>query len=240
MWNYVRRAAPIFGIIGAGIFWFATTSIPDTVSSADSILVTNLKWLGWDEPPTGLATRFANDIFRLVGAALVLICLIVLVIWGMERMSGDGRKSNQSKVTGDVPRRGGIVAHNRFRGFDGFDLHMSGNSGAFAHNIVTGYDSVRIQDDGANNLVMSNAFSRGEMSPWDIPKLPDGSSDLWRTSQIVQLLVEQWKGKTGTICERGSVLSPDARDFMNKELKLRGEIWLIDDELQVRLGYQKT
>ena len=117
------------------------------------------------------------------------------------------------------------------------DVRMSGRRGSMIENQFIGYDQVSMEDSGEGNVAMMNVFSRGPISAWDRPKYPDGSSSLTRIIGIVEELLHQWQQTTDKAYETKKALFDDARDFINQEASARGELWVIDEDLQRRLGY---
>lgn len=67
------------------MYWASTNSIPETVTRADGIIETNLRWAGIDNPPLFLATAAADNIFAAVSAVLLLLGAVALISWYLER-----------------------------------------------------------------------------------------------------------------------------------------------------------
>ena len=66
--------------------WLSTNSIPQTVSDANGYLATNLKWIGWSNPPQSLATKAADHFLFAMGSAILFVALLTLCFWGWEKM----------------------------------------------------------------------------------------------------------------------------------------------------------
>ena len=88
MWKHVQRFVIVLGTIGVPLggvsMWVAGNSIPKFIKDADGNFGTNLKWLGWRDPPQGLASSAADHWIYLGGTvilALSLISLLVVFIW---------------------------------------------------------------------------------------------------------------------------------------------------------------
>lgn len=182
---------------------------------------------------------------------LILIACVMALAWSLWP-SSSSEEEVDSRETGSLVTHGtnspaisagrdvhigGISAYNRFEGSGEFDLKMLGKSGVFANNIVTGFAGATVRDEGENNLIQQNAFGQSEVSPWDLPRLGDGSSDLWRVAHIVQMLLDEWQAKSGRAYNNKKSLMDDAKVFVNQELERHGEEWRVDDDLQRRLGY---
>lgn len=75
----------VFSFAGSGLMWLSSHSIPVAIRDADSDIVTNLKWLGWKDPPTALASKTADNIGMVLGALLVVAALIVLAMYALEK-----------------------------------------------------------------------------------------------------------------------------------------------------------
>lgn len=65
----------VAGVAGGGLAWLATHSIPASIVAADGFIVTNLKWLGWPDPPAALASSASNHRIAVTGIVLLVLGL---------------------------------------------------------------------------------------------------------------------------------------------------------------------
>lgn len=118
-----------------------------------------------------------------------------------------------------------------------FDLGLKGRGGAFISNVIQGYDSVSITDEGEGNFVGQNSITREEITPFDLPKLPDGSSELWRIDRIVSHILRSIAPNVETEVRRRKTLDDETVDKINAILVNRNEDWQLNEDLLKRLRY---
>jgi hypothetical protein len=82
------------------ILWLSTNSIPKAVKDADGFWATNLKHLGWENPPQELATTAADNIGAIIGILLLVVGVICLLAWLWEKCMERRREQGPPKPEG--------------------------------------------------------------------------------------------------------------------------------------------
>ena len=92
MWGFIRWLGASAAFVGTVMIWFASNSIPQFIADADGYIVTNLKWLGWSNPPQALATEAADNWAYTAGVLLLLLGVVLLVAWLIHRYAAKPAK----------------------------------------------------------------------------------------------------------------------------------------------------
>lgn len=85
MWVIVKRVWFVFAAVGGTTLWLSTNSIPKAVKDADGFWATNLKHIGWDNPPGTLASNAADNIGVIVGILLIVFSAVCLCAWLLDK-----------------------------------------------------------------------------------------------------------------------------------------------------------
>lgn len=94
MFAIFRRVWLLFAGAGALMLWLSTHSIPETVTDADGYWATNLKHLGWDNPPKALASTAVDNVGVIVGIVLLVFSAICFLSWALDKVMSKDDKDN--------------------------------------------------------------------------------------------------------------------------------------------------
>lgn len=83
MWKHIKRVVTVG--VGTGLIALSSRSMPAAIIDADGYLVTNLKWMGWHNPPSALASTTADHWVAAVGVVLIILMVVVLILSRFER-----------------------------------------------------------------------------------------------------------------------------------------------------------
>lgn len=86
MWKHIKRVGFVSAPVGGVMLWFSQNPLPKVIKDADSNIGTNLRFLGWDNPPETLATTTADHIVQIMAFGFLALSAGVFLSWIAEKI----------------------------------------------------------------------------------------------------------------------------------------------------------